>query len=666
MKRYVFVFFIIFLLALILSNFSFLLREFIYSNFDFSLFNQENIIENIKDINTYKVFISKLDVYNFFSYFILMIYFISSLNHLMGYSGKKSYESSEKYGSHGTARFMNKKEIKKTYTKDEVGWYLGSIKKTHYKNKSNKNYCIHPVSSQLNMQINVVGPPGSRKTTGLVYPNIFHIPRVYKALDEKADFVITDPKSELFSNTSEYLENMGYEVRVLDFIHLKYGDCLNSLEFITEEKEYMEVAQGYVSAVTSALGGKKGGDPIWEEGEALLLGALIGFVKQKYKDDVSKQTFTEVDKLFNSEDLRDPEKAKNFFKKNGITGAAENLYNKFLAAEDKVRAGILIGLGIKLKLFAFKNIQNLTNKSTFDIKKIGRKKDKPIALFILMPDKDRTYAPIINVTITTILNQLYKTAYETNNKLEFPVYLILEEIANIGKISGLNEMLGTMRSRRIYPMMIWQSLSQTKDRYPNGWEDILSQCDTHIYLGVNDKFTAEYLANQLGKTTIKTEGISKKPDRIFSNNKPQSVSSNYGSRNLLMADEIMRFDNDKLIIRQRANYPSILYKVQYRYWEEKENISKFKKLSELKEIEDTSIKIEEANIEEDNKVFERAKLEKNLQEKEKTEEKVLEIELEVAEEIKTEERDITENDIFSESILDDKEEIDLEKELERM
>ena len=103
----------------------------------------------------------------------------------------------------------------------------------------------------LNMQMIVVGSPGCNKTTGFVLPNIYHLPTIYKNSDvgEMPDLVITDPKSEIYSLTANYLENMGYEVRVLDFIYLKYGDLLNFLDYINTEKELMEIADGYVRCV---------------------------------------------------------------------------------------------------------------------------------------------------------------------------------------------------------------------------------------------------------------------------------------------------------------------------------------------------------------------------------------------------------------------------------
>ena len=125
---------------------------------------------------------------------------------------------------------------------------------------------------------------------------------------------------------------------------------------------------------------------------------------------------------------------------------------------DNTAGSILGGLAGKLKYFAIEEINRITSHTTIDISQLGRKKEKPVILYILMSDMDRTFSPIINVVINTIFKRLYKTAYEYNNKLPNPVYFMIDEMANIGKISGMKEMLGTMRGRRIYPMMIWQSL----------------------------------------------------------------------------------------------------------------------------------------------------------------------------------------------------------------
>lgn len=503
----------------------------------------------------------------------------------------KTYSDETGYGSHGTAKFQTEKEKNKNYSNDKVGWFLGS-------NEENQDYKLgmeglyHPVKGELNMQMTVVGSPGSIKTTGFVLPNLFHLPYIYKkqGKGEMPDIIVTDPKSELYCLTSPYYESQGYDVKVLDFIHLKYGDSLNCIEFIETEKELMEISQGYISSVEASTGGEKNGDGFWGEQEGQALCALIGAIKQNKPK--SKHTFKEVlvfltTELCNEDGAIDMYKSRQYFE-NNVTGAPLQLWRNFLliCMSDNTAGSILGGLAGKLKYFAIEEINRITSHTTIDISQLGRKKEKPVILYILMSDMDRTFSPIINVVINTIFKRLYKTAYEYNNKLPNPVYFMIDEMANIGKISGMKEMLGTMRGRRIYPMMIWQSLSQMKDVYKEGWENIVSQCDTRVYLGVNDTFTAEYCSKTLGNKTISVNGKSQSNKGFILSSKSDSTS--YTHRKLMFPEEIMGLKNTKYIITQRAHSPALIDKVQYKYWIPKNRLCEewdIKDTKLIKEIE---------------------------------------------------------------------------------
>lgn len=503
----------------------------------------------------------------------------------------KTYSDETGYGSHGTAKFQTEKEKNKNYSNDKVGWFLGS-------NEEDQDYKLgmeglyHPVKGELNMQMTVVGSPGSIKTTGFVLPNLFHLPYIYKkqGKGEMPDIIVTDPKSELYCLTSPYYESQGYDVKVLDFIHLKYGDSLNCIEFIETEKELMEISQGYISSVEASTGGEKNGDGFWGEQEGQALCALIGAIKQNKPK--SKHTFKEVlvfltTELCNEDGAIDMYKSRQYFE-NNVTGAPLQLWRNFLliCMSDNTAGSILGGLAGKLKYFAIEEINRITSHTTIDISQLGRKKEKPVILYILMSDMDRTFSPIINVVINTIFKRLYKTAYEYNNKLPNPVYFMIDEMANIGKISGMKEMLGTMRGRRIYPMMIWQSLSQMKDVYKEGWENIVSQCDTRVYLGVNDTFTAEYCSKTLGNKTISVNGKSQSNKGLILSSKSDSTS--YTHRKLMFPEEIMGLKNSKYIITQRAHSPALIDKVQYKYWIPKNRLCEewdIKDTKLIKEIE---------------------------------------------------------------------------------
>lgn len=549
----------------------------LYDIFEVYNLNIDNIPKNY--FGNYKTFIN-LGVYKMFfkEYknpvivigWIIIIYL--SFNMLINNVLKtdETYTQTDDYGSHGTSRWQTIQEIKNNYYKDDVGWFLGSDQSDHTYGLGMKAACI-PVNGDLNMQITVIGPPGSNKTTGFVLPNIFHLVNSYKKRNEEIpDFIITDPKPELYPLTGNYLKAKGYDVKVLDFIEFKHGGKINPLDFIYDDKTLMEITKGYINSIGGVTNKEVGDNEFWNQQEAQVLAALIGYVKQKYPKE--KQTFREVIKLLTSKEVT--ENYEFLFKEAGITGAAKQMWNNYLMFADNERtvSNIVGGLAEKLSLFSIDEINELTETTTIDISKLGDKKEKPIALFILMPDEDQTYSPVINVIINIIHKQLYKTARKYGNRLANPVYEILEEMANIGKLDRIEQLLGTMRGRRIYPMMIWQSLSQMKSRYKYSWEDMLSMCDTHIYLGINDDFTANYCSKMLGKTTVKIKGTSQKGDKGLLSYNSKTESDTYIQRDLLFPDECRGLDRKKTIAIQGSRKPALLYKVQYKYWEKENKI----------------------------------------------------------------------------------------------
>jgi hypothetical protein len=55
-------------------------------------------------------------------------------------------------------------------------------------------------------------------------------------------------------------------------------------------------------------------------------------------------------------------------------------------------------------------------------------------------------------------------------------------------------------------------------------------------------------------------------------------------RRLMLPDECKRLDQSKLILNQRSLFPCLLYKVQYKYWEEPTRICEISDIKNLPEI----------------------------------------------------------------------------------
>lgn len=646
-------------------------------------------------------------LFNGFSFYLLIVTEITKV-----LKNKKTYDIDNKYGSHGTAGWAQQEEIDNLYKGNNIGWFFGSDSQEEQEYKideslTNDKYIFHAKENKadLNMQLFVIGPPGSNKTIGYVLPNLLHIPKAYKEKEMALpDVICIDPKGELTSMTYKYYEDLGYDIKVLDYLNLEIGDTINNLYYINKERDIWTFASNYIR--TNA--GKGGNDEFWVKSATNLLAAVTGFVLQKLPS--NKQNMLGILETLQSENVRDFELAKEYFINEGLTGAPLFCWNNFLAAGNspETYASILVSLATDLTLFSFKEVQEQSENNTCNIKLLGRKirsideqkqieleylivekrvekakvrlikyienkavslmdrieeitdteiaerkdyeiiiesnikqledelyelmmseaqlsssedkksgkkleavqkrivdinavfkktqeyyerkskvkklsnkytkkleqaqkevdnvKRKPMIVYILIADDDASLQPLVNVTTNTIFRQLYANARETDGVLESPVYFILEEFNNIGKIDDIQIKLGTMRSKQIFPMMIVQSLSQLKDTYEKEWENMFSQCDTKIVLGINDKFTAEYISSMLGSSTIRVQGSQDSQLHAITESY-NLLTEQYQARELKKVDELITLPNENMIIIPRGLKPMLLYKARFKWWE---------------------------------------------------------------------------------------------------
>lgn len=173
----------------------------------------------------------------------------------MGYSETGEYDRDRNLvysnkGTYGTAGFMTKKEMKGVLDlvsdiRKHHGIILGEL--------DGQVLCV-PEDTRFNGNIAVYGASGSKKTRA------FCVNMILQCAARRSSLVITDPKSELYEKTSEYLRNKGYTVRVFNLVTPSASDSWNCLAEI-EGKELM--AQLFCDVVIKNTGSEKG-DHFWD------------------------------------------------------------------------------------------------------------------------------------------------------------------------------------------------------------------------------------------------------------------------------------------------------------------------------------------------------------------------------------------------------------------
>ena len=428
---------------------------------------------------------------------------------------------------------------------------------------------------KINKNILVFGGSGTGKTACFIKPNI---------MQRLGSYVITDPKGELYRDTSKYLANYGYDVKVLNLVDPEYSNRYNPLAHI---QDYADVDIIAHTIVEGGEGNGKSSDPFWDNTAKMLLKACIYYV---------------ISAL--------PEEERNLSSCLNIVragGADESIFDDLFVGElspehpgrkeyegirvgaDKTKQSIAISLVSKLSHFDSPSMQRLTTSNDIDFDELGQKK---MALYVISPDSHSTYNYILTIFYGQLLQRLYAQADRNGGALKQPTYLLLDEFANIGKIPDFNQKLSTSRSRLISMSIIVQSLDQLVDLYKDLYENIISNCDTQIFLGSQSIKTCEYFSKSLGQKTLTFQSKSKNRDKKDTETQGYSYSEQRQGRELMTIDELKRLGMDDEIILVRGLKPILAKKAWwFKYHPAREEVERFKihNMSEMIKPENVEI-----------------------------------------------------------------------------
>lgn len=549
-----------------------------------------------------------------------------------------------KYGSHGTAKWQSKKEIKQNYKPFAYGFVIGSLKDEKFDINSEYNI-IKAIDDNVNNQFLVIGPPGTGKTTGFIFPNI-----EYLSSNKKPDLIITDPKGEIYSIKAGELRKKGYDVYVLDFFDFDKSDKINIFDYVYDEEDVLKIATGITESLYEGES-MTGNSGFWKDSLKNVLICTIGYLYHGKKAGyIDTYSFSDVLDRVNVDFFQKETKA--FVALGGITAEAYFTIQSSLRSPETF-ANIMVTCRTKLNIFGLDKLKNMLTESTIPIEQFGVQvndkvdtekteklknileklkikkaeinrryseikekqrisestkeitvyekkaekyvllmkdvnnsiniitqklkaqkniKTKPYALMIKIRDDDTSYQAVTNLIISTMLRTLYNTSRKTGENgvaLKQDVVMLLDEFCLIGTLKEITDKLGGMRARHIYPVMIVQSLAQLKEKYPKSFQNIISQCDNKIILGVNDTETGKEIVTMLGNTTIKVNNMSKRKRKLdpIQLNNDINLSENYTGRQLLMLSELMTLKINEGILIQSHKNPVKFHKTQDKYWE---------------------------------------------------------------------------------------------------
>ncbi len=389
-----------------------------------------------------------------------------------------------------------------------------------------------------NGNILVIGGSGAGKSASFVIPN---------ALQMLGSYIFTDPKGELYDRTAGIFRQKGYKVHVINLVDPKCSDGYNPLAHIRGTLDVDTIAK----IISNKEGGdKKSSDPFWDQTSEALLKAAIYYIMFKRPEE--ERSLASCAALIRYGSENEGENLRELFMQLDSTDPARKAFDTIRLGSEKTFSNILVSLAAKLEAFDSQEIAAMTSTNTIEFEELV---DERSVLYFITPATNDTYNFLMNIFFSQMLDRLYNYADEKGGHLPTPLFLILDEFANIGRIPRFEQILSTCRSYRINISIILQSIDQLIAIYDEKvTENIMANCSTHLFLGSNAQKTLETFSKQLGEATIKHDNVSRSTDKD-SNTSGRSYSDQIMARALMTPDELRRMDTNTCIILFQAMKP---------------------------------------------------------------------------------------------------------------
>lgn len=470
----------------------------------------------------------------------------------MGYSDTGEYDTDRNFiysakGTYGTSGWMSRKEMAGVLDlvpdlRKHKGVVLGML--------DNKAVCI-PENPHINGNLAVYGSSGSMKTRS------FCMNRILQAAVRGESLIISDPKSELYEKSSEYLRDQGYCVKVFNLVNPENADSWNCLSEV-EGQELM--AQLFVDVIIKNTINNGKGDHFWDSCEMNLLKALVLYVDQSYAE--QNRNIGEVYRLLT---LSGESDLDSLFENLPPTHPAKAPYSLYKQASDTVRSGVIIGLGSRLQVFQSELIKKITTRDEIDLELPGQER---CAYFLVTSDQDSTFDFLASLFLSFCFIKLVRYADKNceGGKLPVPVHVLGEELTACGTIPDLSRRLSVIRSRNISMSCVFQNLAGLQNRYPlNLWQEILGNCDAQLFLGCTDELTAEFISSRTGLASVSVSSKSKQLGtwRISNYTPEYRETSGVGKRPVLTPDEVLRLPIKQALVIIRGQKVLKVDKMDY-------------------------------------------------------------------------------------------------------
>ncbi len=377
----------------------------------------------------------------------------------------------------------------------------------------------------------IFGATGSKKT------RLFCMPMLNIMTKAGESFIVTDPKGELYAQTSGLARKKGYNIVVLNFRDIGKGDKWNPLTLPHEiwKSGDTDEAGMLISDVASAIAApikQNSHDRYWgESAEELALAGFYTLMEAGTDEEINMRSFAQISSFGNVENIR---RLVEYMSEDSIPYI--NYKSTACISAQTTASCIVSTLFGMLRMFSSNDkLCTMLSDTTFALRRIGREKT---ALYIIVPDEKTTCHFLVTMFIKQAYEILIAEAQkEESRQLPVRVNFVLDEFCNIPRVPDMPSMISAARSRNMRYYLVVQSLHQLKGRYGEDADTIKGNCDNWVFLTSKELDLLNEISDLCG-----------------------NISTSDGrSRKLISVSELQRFNKQRgqALIMHARQYPII-------------------------------------------------------------------------------------------------------------
>ena len=392
---------------------------------------------------------------------------------------------------------------------------------------------------QSNINTLILGGSGRGKSRSFIIPNIMQM---------NSSFVCTDPKGEILRKVGKLLKLFGYDVRVLDLKNHEKSHGYNPFPYFRKDDDILKFVNNMWEAMEDKRATKS--DPVWPElAKAMLMSLMLFVFHYCPPSEQNMDMVIELSHLIDSDENRKtPTILDKLFAKIPKDDTAYGYYCEWNQTKGRTLASVKMTLSGKLSVFNLPSMRKLTYKDELNILDLATKK---VALFMVIPDDDKSYNFLAGTLYTQIFQQLYDYADNVaDGPLPQHVRFYMDEFANIALPDDYQKILSTARSRNMSFVIVLQDKQQIEAIFEKYYKTIYGNCSYYLFLGSQEYDTCKYYSELLGKETIIVESWTKN----YGSHGGMSRQEQKTGRELMTPDEVRKISRRKCIIYIDGEY----------------------------------------------------------------------------------------------------------------